>query len=409
MRVVFVNRYFYPDHSATSQMVSALAFHLASRGWDIGAITSRQLYDEPDAQLPRRETVNGVRILRVGSTNFGRASLVGRAFDYLSFAHNALWKIHSQRDALIVAMTDPPLTSVIAAAAHRPYINWLQDLFPDVAEALGVRAPRFLHRVRDWSLRRARANVVIGEQMASRVPRPVVRENWAVGVGHQTAGSRQQTAGGETRGSLDFARDDGGDARDDGGGSPLLSAAGCLLPTFTVGYSGNLGRAHDVATMIGAMRLLREDLAIAFKITGGGARLDEVRRENLPNVRFAPYASLEGLSDSLASVDVHLVSLNPRLEGLIVPSKFYGVLAVGRPVIYIGARDGELARLVLSHEIGYVVEPGEAVTLANAIRELANAPGKARTMGERALALYRERFSAEIAMEHWERILRDAM
>ncbi len=353
-------------------MVSELAFHLAERGWDVGVITSQQLYDVPDARLPRRETVRGVQITRAGSTSFGRHSLIGRAFDYLSFAFNAWAKMFMKRGTLFVAMTDPPLTSVLAALSCAPYINWVQDLFPDVAHALGVHAPRFLHRARDWSLRRARLNVVIGEEMAPRVPHAVVRQNWAVGVRQQAADSRQQ----------------------DG--------------SFVVGYSGNLGRAHDAATMIGAMRLLRDDSSIMFRITGGGARLDEVRRENLPNVRFEPYASIERLSESLASVDVHLVSLNPRLEGLIVPSKFYGVLAAGRPVIYIGSRDGELARLVLANEIGYVVEPGEAVTLANAIRELASSPEKGRAMGERARTLYRERFAAEIAMDHWEKILREA-
>src|SRR5436305_12148378 len=97
MRVVFVNRYFHPDHSATSQMVSDLAFHLASRGWEVAAITSRQLYDEPEARLPRREKIRGVEIIRASSTNFGRASLWGRAIDYLTFAINALGLIRKQK------------------------------------------------------------------------------------------------------------------------------------------------------------------------------------------------------------------------------------------------------------------------------------------------------------------------
>jgi len=369
MRVVFVNRYFHPDHSATSQMVSDLAFHLAARGWDVAAITSRQLYDEPEARLPRRENVRGVQIIRTGSTNFGRASLIGRAIDYATFALNALGQMRKQKRSLIVAMTDPPLTSVIAAMSRRPYVNWIQDLFPDVAEALGVRVPKWLHTMRDWSLRRARRNVVIGERMGTRVPNAVVQHNWADAALHPIDVPHEQ---------------------------------------FVVGYSGNLGRAHDVTTMIGAMRLLRNDAGIVFSIRGGGAKLEEIRRENLPNVRFEPYATRERLSESLSSADAHLVTLNPKLEGLIVPSKFYGVLAVARPVLYIGSHEGDLARLVVDNDLGYVIEPGESVTLANAIRELAANAEKRAEMGRRARALYDARFAPDIALAQWERILRDA-
>ena len=369
MRVVFVNRYFHPDHSATSQMVSDLAFHLASRGWDVAAITSRQLYDEPEARLPRRETVNGVRIIRAHSSNFGRASLLGRACDYATFAINAWGHMRKQKNALIVAMTDPPLTSVVAALSRRPYVNWIQDLFPDVAEALGVRVPRWLHKLRDWSLRRAKRNIVIGEQMAARVPNAVVQHNWADAALHPVDVPHEH---------------------------------------FVIGYSGNLGRAHDVTTMLGAMRLLRDDPNVVFSIRGGGAKLDAVRRESLPNVRFEPYASRDRLSESLSAADAHLVTLHPQLEGLIVPSKFYGVLAVARPVLYVGARDGELARLVLEHGIGYVIEPGESVTLANAIRELARDAQKRAEMGQRARDLYESRFAPHIALAQWETILRNA-
>jgi glycosyltransferase involved in cell wall biosynthesis len=267
-------------------------------------------------------------------------------------------------------MTDPPLTSVLAAISRRPYVNWIQDLFPDVAEALGVRAPRWMHALRDWSLRRARRNVVIGEQMAARVPNAVVQHNWADAALHPT---------------VDVPHEQ-----------------------FVVGYSGNLGRAHDVATIIGAMRLLRDDENIVFSFTGGGAKLDEVRREGLPNVRFEPYAARVRLSESLSSADAHLVTLNPRLEGLIVPSKFYGVIAVARPVLYVGSPDGELARLVIDHNLGYVIEPGESVTLANAIRELARDVTKRNEMGRRARALYESRFAPDIALPQWETILGDA-
>ena len=372
MRIIFVNRYFWPDHSATSQMVSDLAFHLASRGHEVEVITSRQRYDEPGARLAPREAVNNVTITRVATTRFGRSMLAARAFDYLTFYASA-WLALLVRRGLVVTMTDPPLMSVVAMFASRRRINWIQDLFPEVAEALGVaRGVGLLRGLRDASLRSARTNVVLGDVMARRVPwKHVVRHNWADAALRPIAHDRE---------------------------------------TFTVGYSGNLGRAHEFATIIGAMRLLATEPSIRFVITGGGAQLESVKREtsSLGNVEFRPYAPREQLSESLSDADVHLASLQPELEGLIVPSKIYGILAVARPAIFIGAANGEIGNMLTTNDCGFVVMPGDSAALAARIRELATDRDRAAAMGLRGRALYEERYAPAIALEHWERIVEEA-
>src|SRR3954470_2824798 len=156
-RVLFVNRFFHPDHSATSQMLSDLSFHLAERGWNVEVITSRQRYDDASAKLPPREIVRGVDVRRVWSTRFGRGFLPGRAIDYATFYVSAFFALlrRGGRGATIVALTDPPLISVVAALAAMlrgaALVNWTQDLFPDVAEALGMRGVQLLRGIRDWS------------------------------------------------------------------------------------------------------------------------------------------------------------------------------------------------------------------------------------------------------------------
>lgn len=357
-----MNRYFQPDHSATSQIASDLAFHLASRGFAVAAITSRQRYDDARARLPPRDSWNGVEIRRVWSTRFGRAGLAGRAVDYLTFYASAFFAMRRERGAVIIAMTDPPMLSVLAALASKRVVNWLQDLFPEVAESLGIKAPKVLRRLRDWSLRRAKANVVLGELMAARVPNPTIIHNWADANLRPIATHNQQ---------------------------------------FVVGYSGNLGRAHEFSTILGAMRELPD---VHFVFTGGGAQLEHVRREAGANAEFRPYAPRELLSESLSSADAHLVSLQPSLEGLIVPSKFYGILAVARPVIFIGARDGEVARIIREHRCGVVVEPGDVEGLKRAIREVAGDP----EMGRRGRELYLARFAPSHAFDAWERVLENA-
>ena len=346
-------------------MVSDLAFHLAARGWSVGAITSRQRYDEASARLASRENVDGVDIRRIWSTRFGRHFLPGRVIDYATFYCSAFFAIRRERDAVVVAKTDPPLLSVVAALASRRRVNWLQDLFPEVANALGIRVPKFVKRIRDWSTRRARINVAIGELMAQRVDgRVVVRHNWADATLHP------------------IARD--------------------ANAPFTVAYSGNLGRAHEFGTMLDAMHTLPE---VRFVITGGGAQHERVRATAPANAVFQPYAAREELSESLSAADVHLVTLQPRLEGLIVPSKFYGIIAVARPVIFIGAQDGEIARLINESNCGYVVEPKDTESLVARIRHLAAHRDEAEAMGRRGRALYESRFTPSIALAEWERIL----
>jgi glycosyltransferase involved in cell wall biosynthesis len=369
MRVTFVNRYFYPDHSATSQMLTDLAFHLASRGWEVRVITSRQRYDDARAALPKRERVNGVDVHRIRTSRFGRSSLPGRALDYLTFYFSSYFALLGSRDGLVVALTDPPLLSVVARLAAPRVVNWVQDLFPEVAQRLGVRVPGvgLLRRVRNWSLRRARANVALGDRMAAQIalPNVVVQHNWA-----------------------------GADLR------PLPKTD----PAFVLGYSGNLGRAHEFATMLAAARALPD---VRLVITGAGAKLAELQASAPANTTFQPYAPRERLSERLSSADVHLVTLQPSLEGLIVPSKFYGILAVARPVIFVGDADGEVARIIREHDLGFSVAPGDVDALVGAVRALAADRARAAAMGARGRALYEQRFAPEIAFANWEGILRE--
>lgn len=400
MRVVFVNRYVHPDHSATSQILSDLAASLAASGVDVVLVGSRQAYDDPRADLPGQSTWHGVAIRRVAGTRFGRSRLVGRALDYLSFYVAVFFALLGllRRGDVVVAKTDPPLVSLVVGLAARlrgaRLVNWLQDVFPEVAVALGEpRLPgwfaRALVAARDASLRMAAANVAIGERMAARLrpaaghSRVVVIPNWA----HEEA------------------------VRPIAAGDSQLRRELGMHDRFVVAYSGNLGRAHDGGTIFDAAVALQGRGDIAFVVIGGGheyARLRErVAAAGLANVRFLPYQPYERLADSMAAADVHLVSLRPELEGLIVPSKFFGVLAAARPVVFVGAPDGELAGVIDAGRCGVVVAQGDGVGLAAAITELAADRGRCVAMGQAGLVLLRERYAREAAHAAWLRLLRE--
>ncbi|MDP8986454.1 MAG: glycosyltransferase family 4 protein [Pseudomonadota bacterium] len=401
-RIIFVNRYYDPDQSATSQMLTDLARGLAARGFDVHVVCSRQLYDDPGADLPAAELLRGVRVHRVTTTRFGRTRLPGRALDYASFYVNCalmLLKLVRRGDVL-VAKTDPPLLSIVAAAIAKTkraaLINWLQDVFPEVASKLGANPlPAWLDRavrgMRDASLRAAAMNVSIGGRMraylAGRgIPESqlCVIENWADGDAIQPKPAAMSA----------------------------LRARLNLLDRFVVCYSGNLGRAHEFATFLGAAEALKEDPNFIFLVIGGGAKMESLERavaaRALDNFRFLPYQPRDALADSLAAADVHLVSLLPGLEGLIVPSKLFGILAAGRASIFIGASDGEVGQVIERASCGRQVKVGDSPALVDTLRSLQADRAVLLSMGVRARQVFSGHYGVERALERWVALIGSA-
>jgi colanic acid biosynthesis glycosyl transferase WcaI len=152
---------------------------------------------------------------------------------------------------------------------------------------------------------------------------------------------------------------------------------------------------------------------IVWLFIGGGALYDAFRGEvltrGLNSVIFKGYQRRESLGESLSTPDVHLVSLRSELEGLVVPSKFYGVAAAGRPAIFIGSKDGEIARILARHECGLTVEEGDGNGLAQVILSLARNSKRCRDMGERARQAHEIEFNKTVAIDHWKRLLNEVL
>ena len=399
-RLFFLNRYFFPDHSATSQILSQLALHLTESGHDVHVITSRQLYDDPVARLSAEETDRGVKIHRLLGTRLGRSGLLSRSVDYFSFYISA-WRLLlavTDQDDILVTMTDPPLLSIlgmhIARRRRLRVINWLQDIYPEVASELGVpfvRGPvsTLLRYARDASLRAADANVVVGNLMAEKLRQ--------LGVASERIKVIPNWCNDETIVPVDAA------------GNPLRTQWQ-LQENFVVGYSGNLGRAHEFGTILAASEHFRNDPNIIFLFIGGGHRSDElVRRVKAQDLshkfRFLPYQRDEDLKYSLSVPDVHWISLRPELEGLIVPSKVYGIAAASRPIIAVTARNGEIASLVRKYDCGVVVDPGNSDELARVITDLSRNVTTREAMGRRARAMLEANFTRQHSFKNWTRVV----
>jgi glycosyltransferase involved in cell wall biosynthesis len=386
MRICFFNRSYWPDQAATGQLLTELAEDLVARhACEVTVVCGAALDADPAARVPRgwrpvtRETRHGVSILRANGTTLPKRIFAGRAANYLTYAASArLAAAQVAACDVVVSLTDPPIVGLIARAAARRlgarFVFLCEDVFPDVAVVLEEFQNRTVNRMLDRIGRRlladADAVVAIGERMRERLVAEKGADPSRVHVIHNWA---------DCEAIRPAAKD-----------NPFSRAHG-LADRFVVMHSGNVGLSQNLDVIVAAAERLRQRDRLTIVIVGDGAKRPaleaDVARRGLANVRFLPYQSKASLQESFAAADVFLVSLRQGLEGYIVPSKLYGVLAAGRP--YVAAVDPscEAARFVVEHGCGVLAAPGDPDALAAAIAHLYDDPAAAIAMGARARAL----------------------
>lgn len=390
MHVAFFNRSFYPDTTATGQLLTDLCEDLVrTHGCRVSVVAGPPLAPAANDvalqgssawSLVTRESVKGVEIYRARGTRFRKERFAGRATNYMSYFFSACYAgLKLERPDVVVALTDPPIIGLAALVSGKrfgaPLVMAFKDLFPEVTALL----PDFksdtinnaLQRINKFLVRRAARNLALGETMRRRLiedkgappERTEIIPDWADTTAISPGPKR----------------------------NPFSEAHG-LADRFVVMHSGNIGLSQGLETIVDAAALLRDvpDLVVVFQGEGVMKRDLESRAAalNLENVRFLPYAPREQLNESFASADVFVVSLQRGLSGYIVPSKLYGILAAGRPYVAAVEDTCEVAEITRRHECGRVASPGSARELADQIlafyrdRESAARAGvRARTAG----------------------------
>jgi len=390
-RVIFVNRFYWPDEPATAQLLTDLAESLAASGLRVAIITSQPIRHKG----LRHELRHGVEIIRVGGLRIGRRHALLKALDFLSFSFGALRKLSAllRPDDTLVVMTDPPLLGLPATRLARyrgaSVVHWVQDIYPEIAMAVSNASFAKIFRAsRDRAWRRADACVALGTDMAgfiqSRGVDPAhitISPNWApAGLGPLPA---EATA--------------------------TLRKTWGLEGKFVVMYAGNLGRVHDLEPLLDLATALAHEPAIVFVLVGDGAqksRLQSAATERgLTNLRFQPAQPRERLGETLALGDLHLVTLRENCAQLVFPSKLYGIAAMGRPVLFIGPKLGELARTIAHHAFGHTCSRDEIASAAAVIQQLQTSPDVRVCLSRSALAFATENGDPAKAAATWLTLL----
>ncbi len=402
MRILLINQFYYPDVAATAQQLSDLGEHLVEAGHEVTVLCSRGQYDDGSGRpTPRRETHRGVRIRRLSAPSFGKSSTLGRMADYAGF--HLLCGLRTLaagwRYDVAVTLTTPPLIGIYATLlrwitfGRTRHVCWAMDLHPDCEFELGVlKRGGVLGRALEWlnatHFRAAHATVALGGCMEQRLlDKGVAPERLhVIGVWNRADRITPMPTG----------------------ESPLRADHG-LEDKFIVMYSGNAGLIHTFDAVCEAMRRLRDDRRIVFLFIGGGKRLSEVAgyaaEHQLANFTRLPYFPRERLNESLAMGDVHLITLRPEMAGVAVPCKTYGIMAAGRPAIFVGPNDADTARHLRDADAGLVIAPDNPGALVDAIRHLADDDAYRQRLGANARTAFEARHEREVCCEQWRELL----
>lgn len=419
-RVCFINRCYWPDSEATGQLLTELCEFLAPR-WEVSAIAGQPNWETENESFVRSgvQTRNGVAIHRLLHSRLPKSQRFARVRNLVSFtlavrrwgktarkdfvapiyesSSAARNGITNDKSEIIVCETDPFLLPLVVGPMARQrkakLIYYLQDIYPDVAVAIGVAknnvAIRFLRSRLKAEYLHAECIVVLDEDMRNRlvdwgIPKEKLRivANW-MDCSTVTPIKSNNPFRVEQR----------------------------LDDHFVVMHSGNMGLTQRLDVLVDAMRLVSNHVAerpVTLALVGNGAKRQELEVQSAGNdhVRFFDYQPRDTLGASLSAADLHVVSMDAAITGCLAPSKLYGILASGTPVLAIVPKGNAVWRLVKKEGIGWNVEPGDRNGIAEAIRNsLRMERRELKAMGERGRALAERLYDKQICCESFEAVL----
>jgi colanic acid biosynthesis glycosyl transferase WcaI len=369
VHILILNEYYPPDTSATAKLASIVAEALAERH-RVTVVAGRPSYD-PDERYPysllRRTVRNGVNVECVGSTAFSRHKMVGRVSNYLSYLALAVPRALAIRADVILAMTDPPVEGIagafVAQLKRRSFVYNIRDMYPDMAVGGGIVRDRgwvrLWEKMHRWALRRARRVIVLGDDMRERILHKGVEPARVVVI-------RDGTLIPETLAEQSH---------------PIAQEIRSGFP-FVAIHAGNLGFYGAWDTLLQAAKLLEgENTALIFVGEGANRARLQAAAQGSTNIRFLPFRPAAEIPLVMAAGDVHIICVRRGLEGVVVPSKLYSVLAAGRPVLAVASEESDIVRIVREARCGLAADPDDPASVAAALRKMRDDPRELTEMG----------------------------
>jgi colanic acid biosynthesis glycosyl transferase WcaI len=382
--ILFINRVYPPDSGATGRVLEQAALTFVRAGWGVTVLSTAGDQPGPGAMVR-----DGVKVIRAGGF-FSKSSLAARAAGYALMIPSLLFKaLTLPRADVVVTMTDPPMLAVIGPILKvlkgSKLVHWAQDLYPEVAEEAGVfkRGGLLAGVIRTLSSASLKSHdlvISVGRCMSERLSLRGILPEKVILI--PNIGMERDIVPSVSRENSFRIRN------------------GIASETLLVMYSGNLGRAHEFETVLEAARALKDqgEKGIIFLFVGEGPSRWVVDREaaaaGLSNVRFLPSQPGAEISESLGAADLHLVTMRQGMSGLVVPSKFYGVLAAERPCLFVGPLDSEVARVIREVGCGEVIGISESAKLATTIQAYRDRPDRISEEGGSGLQWLRRQSDA---------------
>lgn len=394
-KLTIINQQYPPEVVSTGQIFRVMAEYLAVHDWDVTVAAGTPYYPGQTEKVPRRETAGGVHIRRLRNTTFDKKRFLGKLLNLITYQASLLFFciFSIGRDQTVLVATAPPLAVVSAAVGRffRGYriVMTVQDLYPDAMAASGMQdKSSLLYRLLQWMMRRAMHAcdrvITISTDMQRHLEA-------AYGL---TDVIMIPNLFPETICPVDAAQ---------------AKAVRGWQDRLVVQYSGNFGVAHEYETLLGAVRLLRDDAGILFQITGAGRHYDALQAaceaEGLRNIVFEGYALLDALEEHLGTADISIVVFDASFRDVLLPSKYYGILASGRGTLLISGAQSDISRDIVTEGIGLVFDHGQSEALAEALVRLKADPEVLRAMGQKARELYDARYAQEPILEAYDEVL----
>ena len=378
VRLLLLNLYYPPDTSATAKMAQTVVDAIAEKH-EATVVCGRPSYD-PTERRPWRvyqtEQAGTARILRVGSSDYPRVQMSKRVWNYLSYVFLAVPRALFLPCDVVLAMTDPPFEGIVGALVallkRKPYVYNIRDMYPDMAVGGSIVAPGLFARVWEslhrWALRRATRVIVLGEDMRNRILAKGVRQE-SIEVVRDGA---EMTPITEARAAPD---------------EQVVSAIRDNFK-FVLLHAGNLGFYGAWETLLAGARSLADE-GVGLVFVGDGAERGRLgaAANGLPNVRFLPFFPASKIRSVLAAADAHLITVKRGLEGVVVPSKMYGILAAGKPIVAVAPRECDVVSIGEEKGFSISADPDDPAQFVASVRQLVQNPDRLRKMGEAALSV----------------------